>query len=589
MSGSAWSSAWSLLGPMLGKRKGSVAVLAVGSVLSGLTEAGVLAVLAQVAAALVDGASQVRIDVGPLQMEETVGTLLAVAFALALARLALQALVSVMPARIAADMQARVRSDLFATFTRASWDEQARDREGQLQEMATNQAAQAAQGALQATILMVALLTFLALVASALALNVVAALIVLVTAAGLFALMRPLNKLGSRSAQSLSRAYIDYASGINEAVRVAEETQAFGVEAAQRERIDRCVEVVRDLFFQTQMLIRLGPNLYQSLVYLLVVAALTALYATGTEHVASLGAVVLLLVRAGAYGQQAQGAYQSVRNALPYLDRLQEARRRYAASAPVIGKRPLEKVRTLAFDDVCFEYEPGRPVLSEISFAVDCGETIGIVGPSGAGKSTLVQILLGLRVPTSGSYLMNGTVAQEFAVEDWHRRVAYVPQEPQLLHASVLDNIRFFRELDEAAIKRAARLAGIHDEIIKWPDGYRTIVGPRADAVSGGQQQRITLARALAAEPELLVLDEPTSALDPHSELLIQESLAGLKHELTLFVIAHRMSTLEICERVMVIVDGRLEALDTVSRLQSSNAYYRSASAVTTGPSAAGK
>ncbi len=119
-------------------------------------------------------------------------------------------------------------------------------------------------------------------------------------------------------------------------------------------------------------------------------------------------------------------------------------------------------------------------------------------------------------------------------------------------------------------------------------NGYDTIVGPRADAVSGGQQQRICLARALAAQPEVLVLDEPTSSLDPRSEALIQESLMALKGTVTLFIVAHRMSTLDVCDRVMVIVDGQLEAFDTVGFLQRESAYYRSASTLAAGVAAGG-
>jgi ABC-type multidrug transport system fused ATPase/permease subunit len=135
------------------------------------------------------------------------------------------------------------------------------------------------------------------------------------------------------------------------------------------------------------------------------------------------------------------------------------------------------------------------------------------------------------------------------------------------------------------SVERAARLASIHDEIMSWPLGYETVVGPRADAVSGGQQQRICLARALAARPAVLVLDEPTSALDPHSETLIQRSLSALRHELTLFVIAHRMSTLDICDRVMVIEHGRLAAFDKIDRLERENPYFRSASMIAAGAS----
>jgi ABC-type multidrug transport system fused ATPase/permease subunit len=267
-----------------------------------------------------------------------------------------------------------------------------------------------------------------------------------------------------------------------------------------------------------------------------------------------------------------------VRQATPFIERLQEAERRYTDSVSITGEQRLEKVRTLAFEGVSFSYATGRPVLSDISFDVRAGEGIGIVGPSGAGKSTLVQILLRLRTPEQGRYLVNGVSAEQLARADWHTQVAYVPQEPRLLHASVADNIRYFREIDDAAVWHAARLAHIHDDVAAWPQGYDTLIGPRADAISGGQQQRICIARALAASPTVLVLDEPTSALDPRSERLLQESLFDLKERLTLFVIAHRMSTVDICDRVMVVVDGRLDAFDTVKSLKLDNAYYRSVS-----------
>jgi ABC-type multidrug transport system fused ATPase/permease subunit len=286
---------------------------------------------------------------------------------------------------------------------------------------------------------------------------------------------------------------------------------------------------------------------------------------------------VLILVRAGTYGQQSQASVQVLRQAQPYVERIQEAQRRYTENRQTTGTRNLNEVESLAFAQVGFTYGRGRPALADVDFTVEGGEAVGIIGPSGAGKSTMVQILLGLRPPGSGTYLVNGVPADEFDRVQWRTRFAYVPQDPRLLHAPVRDNIRFFRDIDDASIERAARLAGIHDEVMQWPAGYNTIVGPRADAISGGQQQRICLARALAARPEVLVLDEPTSALDPRAEQLIQESLRSLKHQLTLFVVAHRMSTLDICERVMVIVDGRLDAFARIAELQTSNEYYRSA------------
>ncbi len=571
---------WSLLGFLIGNRRGHVIGLATTSVLSGLTEAGVLAVVAQVAASLVNGSTEVAVSAGPLSTNVGVGTLVAVALGLCVARLLLQVPISYLPARIASDVQARLRNELFDAFTRASWSVQSRDLEGHLQEIMTSQVIQAGQGALQATIMVTALFSFMVLVFSALTLNLVAAVVVLAAAFGLFGVLRPLNTLGSRRARSLSQSQMNYASGIGEAIRLAEETQVFGVAEAQRERIGALTGTAQNNFFHTQLLGRLVPNMYQSLIYLVIVMGLGALYLADSGNVASLGAVVLLLVRAGSYGQQVQGSYQTVRQALPFVERIRGAVELYSDNPMVSGEGALSKVESLAFDQVSYSYRSGRPVLSEVSFELGGGEAIGVVGPSGAGKSTLVQILLQLRRPSEGRYLVNGLDVEGLSYADWQKLVAYVPQDPNLIHASVAENIRYFRDLDDEAIERAAKVARIHDDVVSWSHGYETVVGPRADAVSGGQQQRICLARALAAEPEVLVLDEPTSALDPRSETLIQHSLSTLQGNVTLVIVAHRMSTLNMCDRVMVVVDGKLEAFDTIANLQRTNPYYRSASSL---------
>jgi ABC-type multidrug transport system fused ATPase/permease subunit len=490
---------------------------------------------------------------------------------------------TILPARIAAHVQGRVRLDLFTAFTRASWPAQAADREGALQELMTNQSSQASQGAVQAAQCLTAGLSLLVLVLSALLLNVLAAVLVCAAAVALFLLMRPLNDRGRRRSRELSQAQMSFASGVGEATRLAEETYVFGVAEAQRRGIEHLVASARDLFFRTQAVGNLVPNVYRGLIYVLVVGSLAILHIVHASNVASLGAVVILLVRAGGYGQAFQGSYQFVLQCLPYVERVQEAERRYAATAPAEGGQRLGELRELSFEKVSFAYTPGRPVLTDLTFRVAGGETIGVVGPSGAGKSTMVQILLRLRTPQGGRYLVNGLAAEQVGSGEWHAKVAYVPQSPRLLHASVGDNIRYLRDVDDVAVEEAARLACIHDDIVTWAAGYDTIIGPRADAVSGGQQQRICIARALVARPEMLVLDEPTSALDPQSEHLLQESLRGLTEKLTLVIIAHRMSTLEICDRVMVIVDGRLQAFDTAANLRQQSGYFRHASTLAAG------
>lgn len=569
----------SKLDVLIGERRRLVYLMACLSVVSGIAEALMIAVVAQVAADLANGRALHSKNV-LFHVTAPVGTLLWAALVLALVRMFLQWPLSVLPARIAADVQLGLRSRLFRAFTSASWEVQSRDREGMLQEIMTSQANNATGGALQATSLLSSAIVVVILMFTAVALSPLAAAIVFVVGALGFALMRPLREFGNRKSRELSAAWVRYAGSIAEANRLAEEGQVFGVMDAQHARIVGFAKRSRDLYYRTQMLLKAVPNAYQSLMFVIIVVGLLVLYQLGVHHDGKLLAIVLLLVRASQQGQSIQASYQALQQSLPFIDRLREAETRYLESAPVTGERPLPAVREVAFDAVGFSYVPGRPVLREVSFEVQAGEAIGIVGPSGAGKSTLVQILLQLREPKEGRYLINGVDAREFSRRDWHRLVAYVPQEPRLLHASVADNIRFFREIDEDAIRRAAELARIHEDIESFAHGYRTIVGPRADAVSGGQQQRICLARALAARPQMLVLDEPTSALDPHSETLIQESLLAIKDELTLFTIAHRMSTLDICDRVMVIVEGRLTAFDTKAVLQEQNHYYRTASLI---------
>jgi ABC-type multidrug transport system fused ATPase/permease subunit len=562
--------------------------VAVTSVLSGLTEAGILAAVAQAAAALLSDTGRVHTEVGPLNIDMTVGALLGFACALVVARMALQGLLAFLQARVGSQVQAGLRNDLYASFSRASWTEKSNDTEGHLQEMLTSQAIQATWGTQQIATLISAFFTFAALIVSAMLLNFVAAAVVVGVAVAVTGLLRPLSALGQRRAKELSQAQMEFANGVGEAVRMEEENQVFGVGDVQLAGLKTRIARAQGLVFRTGLVNRLVPNLYQGLLYLTVVIGLWVLSATGAGSVASLGAVVLLLVRAGNYGQQLQGAYQLARQSLPFAERIKVATERYSSSHPGSGSRGLISVDTVSFIDVSFAYRPGQPVLSDISFEIHRGETVGIIGPSGAGKSTLVQLLLQLRRPDSGIYSINGIPATQFAPGDWHRRIGYVPQEPRLLHATVADNIRFYRDIDDAMVEKAAKLARIHEEILTWDDGYQTIIGPLADSVSGGQQQRISVARALAASPSLLILDEPTSSLDPRSESLIQASLTELSEELTLFIVTHKMSTLTICDRVMVIVDNRVDGFDEPHVLEKTNAYFGGAAALSVGATVEG-
>jgi ABC-type multidrug transport system fused ATPase/permease subunit len=575
--------AWATLRPLLGDRTELIVVLVFASIGAGLTEAGVLALLAAVANAMVGHRDNLSSNLGPLALRGSVGLALAVALGLVVVRLSLQLVNAVIPAEIATNVQTRLRTDLFDAYTRASWATQAEESEGHFQELMTNQVSQTTSIVIQVVSAISGGLMFVALVCVAVSLNALVALTVLATAILLFWVLRPITRIGVRAGRDLSRTGIDQAEGVSEAVRLAEDAHVFGAHDGQRRVVHGLIEQTGRALFRFVLCGGLVVSVYQSLVMLLILGGLAGLYFAGAGNIAALGAVVLMLVRASSYAQQAQAGYQSFKQVSPYVDRLQTTMTAYRASTPRPGLRPLSRVDRLTFRNVKFSYGRGQEVLRKVSFEVLAGEAIGIVGASGAGKSTLAQLLLQLREPVSGDYLVNGQPAATIRREDWQRRVAYVSQEPRIMRASVADNIRFFRDLDGAAVVRAARLANIDEEIERLPAGYETVIGHRADAVSGGQKQRICLARALAAEPDVVVLDEPTSALDMASESAVQASLAELQGNVTLFVIAHRISTLSRCDRVMVLEAGVIKDFAPLVQLERTSAYYRATAALARG------
>ena len=571
---------WQTLRPMLGQRMLSVGALGALSLVSGLIEASILALMANIAAAMVLRGHAVAIATGPLNLHMALREALIAALVMTGLRTVLQLAIAWLPARIAANVQAELRNELFDAFTRASWSAKSLDKEGHFQELMTDQINQAVAAVMYVAAVISTGAMFLALVASAFSLSAMAAAVVLGSAIVLFAAFRPLDRAGRKAASDSSQAYIDQAGGISESVRLAEETEVFGATNAYRSRLAHLIETARNASFHANLTLRIVGGVYQSAIYFIIVGGITVIYFAHAGNLASLGAVVLILVRASSYGQQLQSSNHAIIQVMPYLDRLFGSIERYRASAPNPGSFPLPEIQTISFERVSFSYQAGRPVLHDISFDVQGGETIGVIGPTGAGKSTLSQLLLRLRDPDAGAYLLNGIPTSAFRRDDWHEKVAYVSQEPRLFTGTVADNIRFFRDVGQAEIEHAARLAHIHEDIETMPAGYATVIGQQADAVSGGQRQRICLARALVGQPRLLVLDEATNALDLASEAAVQASLVGLRGSLTVFIIAHRLSVLRICDRVLVIEDGRLSTFATVDELARTDDFYKRASSL---------
>jgi ABC-type multidrug transport system fused ATPase/permease subunit len=228
------------------------------------------------------------------------------------------------------------------------------------------------------------------------------------------------------------------------------------------------------------------------------------------------------------------------------------------------------------FQNVSFSYNGLDTVLQDISFTVRAGEHMAVVGPSGVGKTTLVSLLLQFYRPQQGRILIDGRPATEYELNSLRRRIGYVPQSPTLLSGTIAENLRYGDpEASEAQLEKAAQAAGIHDFIASLPEGYRSAVGERGVNFSEGQKQRLSIARALVKNPDIIVLDEPTSALDSQTEASIFASLPQLVRGKTLFIIAHRLSTIRQSDRILCFNDKGLVGAGRHDELQEKCEYYK--------------
>ncbi len=230
----------------------------------------------------------------------------------------------------------------------------------------------------------------------------------------------------------------------------------------------------------------------------------------------------------------------------------------------------------LRFEHVTFAYDGGEAVLREVSFGLRKGEIVAVVGPSGAGKSSLLDLVMRIHDPDKGAILLDGMNIRTFETASYRKLFGVVSQDNILFHDTVRENILCGRRgIAEADIVRAAQAARIHDFIMSLPDRYDTIVGERGTRLSGGQRQRIALARAFCGNPSILLLDEATSALDPESERQVQEAIDAAITGASALVVAHRLSTIQRANRIIVMEQGRVRSIGSHDELMSRDALYR--------------
>ncbi len=224
---------------------------------------------------------------------------------------------------------------------------------------------------------------------------------------------------------------------------------------------------------------------------------------------------------------------------------------------------------------VTFGYDPGKPVLHDVDFSIRAGSTVALVGATGAGKSTVIKLLARFYDPTAGAVLIDGHDLRGVTMASLREQLAVVPQEAFLFSGSVLDNIRFARpDADEDEVKRVARIVGVHDFVAALPDGYATEVQEGGSGLSTGQRQLISFARALLADPRVLILDEATSSVDAESERRIERAMEVLFSGRTSVIVAHRLSTVRYADEILVIDAGRVVERGAHEQLVAAGGRY---------------
>ena len=401
-----------------------------------------------------------------------------------------------------------------------------------------------------------------------------------VLAVGVLAVASLAARLVTRRVQALGDAATEanavLSQRMTEGVGAMQTVRLFGREGYEQGRFDRASERVARVFFRLGLVSALVSPVYEVFAAGLFVGVLVW-GVRGPEDLAPLLVFVFVLYRLKPRVQsldslrlQLVSLGGAVRDVHALLD---PADKPYTRSGPVPHVGIEEGVR---FENVTFQYDTAeRPALDGVTITFPAGRTTALVGPSGAGKSTVVKLLFRLYDPDGGTITVDGRPLPDLDLADWRVRAAFVSQDVYLFDGTVRENIAYGREgATDAEVRAAAQAAHADGFVERLPGGYDTPVGDRGVRLSGGQRQRIALARAVVRDPDLLLLDEATNALDTRSEHVVQEALETFSRGRTTVVIAHRLSTVEQADHIVVLDGGRVVEEGTLTDLVARDGLF---------------
>lgn len=464
-------------------------------------------------------------------------------------------------ARITADYERDSRSGLFKGLLEAHWPFLTRQKIGYLETILIKDLTEVrvllgffAQAS-------VALTSLIVYVAIALTISPTITLLSLVLGGAMFLVLKPLlyriKALSKQQAEALS----GMSHFVGEGVLGIKNIKAGSVIDAIAREADQYFFVLRQVNIKLKIFHQIPTLLSQPMSVFFVVSIFAFLYTTENFELGIFIASMYLVYKIFTYIHSLQAIVYSVAEKIPYLERVIEfSEGVFRNKEQYGGKEAFQFEESIEFKNVRFFYTQERAVLSNINVFIRRGEMVGLVGRSGSGKTTIADLLLRLMQPSWGNITADGVDITQININEWRKNIAYVSQDTFITNDTIFNNVKFYDEsICDDDVFRAIKQAYMYDFVQSLPNGLKTEAGERGILFSGGEKQRLALARALARNSKILVLDEATSALDNESELMIQGAIEKLKGKMTIIVIAHRLSTLFNCDKVIFLEKGRIK------------------------------
>lgn len=560
---------------ILSKHRFLSALQALSSFLEGALEAFILALIAQIG---LQAVSEVQSDPIPfLSLDRNSSVLIALLAAVA-ARLIVGVIAPLITAKISTQVILDQRRAFLEAYQASGFLEQQGFGDGRLQQLLGAHPLQVGSivgnflGYISSGLIMLAMLGL------AFTSEPVATLGVVATVLLLFVMFLPLRRLIKMFSARLLQSQEITARSIEELSDLAPDAFAFGVSSSLSNRVTAAMTEEANVRRRTASVKGLVSPVYIAMTFFIVTLGLAFGQSAGADRLATYAPVLLIVVRSLGYGQSIQQASSALSSLGPLIERIESAKQHLVPRLKDQKLSEISDLNRIDFQKVEMQY-PGssEPSLRDVTLSLECGERVGVVGPSGAGKTTFVRLLLGLVAPTGGTVLINGLPLSQVAETSFRRQTAVVPQRASLLQGSVLENVAFFRdEIDREDVESALEASDLLNDIRGLPNGVDTLVGAGFHQFSGGQAQRLMLARARVREAGLVVLDEPTSSVDLASESRITDSLRSISGASIVVIISHRTNVLRNCSKLMVVFDGTVQMYDGWEMALQSNSYVQS-------------